>query len=491
MLKIKKGTMKQYLLLVLASLIISCNIGQPDLSKGMQSINSEDMARYVENISADSLLGRKPGTAAEQIAIDYLAKEFERIGLKPANRDNWFQEVPLVSVTGKPSNMKIKLGEKSLNLAYRTDFVAFSRRIKKEITLNESGLVFAGFGIDAPEFGKNDFEGLDLKGKTVLIFVNDPGFGAADTTYFKGNSMTYYGRWTYKYEEAARKGAEAVFIIHESEQAGYPYSVVLNGAIIPKLYLQPDDGYKNRCAVEGWFTYSAADSLLNLLGYKITELKELAKKPDFKPFELNASLNLNIQQSFEYSVSNNVIGMIEGSKFKDECIIYSAHWDHLGVGNVLDGDSIYNGAVDNGTALAWMLEIAEAFMKMDTKPERSILFMAPTAEEQGLLGAEYYVNNALLPIEKTVANINNDLMLPLGKWNDVMITGYNQSELEDMTAEIAKRQGRYLVPDPNPQTGMFYRADHFPFAKAGVPSLFARGNVDLVVGGKALAAAKE
>ena len=387
--------------------------------------------------------------------------------------------------------MKINLWNAAIELKYKDDFVAFSKQLVDEIKINNSRMVFAGYGIVAPEYNWNDYEGLNVKGKTVVVLVNDPGFGTDNKEFFKGNEMTYYGRWTYKYEEAARQGAKGLLIIHETEPAGYAWSVVQNGATIPKLYLQPEDNYMSMCAMEGWLTLNAAKELFSLAGFDLMDLKEKAKNPGFKAVDLRARLNLKIQSSHKLAKSKNVIGILPGKERPDEVIIYSSHWDHLGIGPVVNGDSIYNGAVDNGTSTAWMLEIAEAFANLKKRPARTLMFLSPTAEEQGLCGSKYYAEHPLFPLNKTVANINNDLMLPYGPYKDVMITGFGQSELEDYVAKFVEEYDRYILPDPNPHTGMYYRADHFSFAQVGVPALFARGNCDSREHGKEWALSKE
>lgn len=463
-----------------------------DYKNGESTINEDDMTRIVKEFSSDDFQGRKPFTIGEEKAVNFLVKKYKRIGLEPANNGSYIQEVPVVEVTNIPdSRMKINMWNASIELNYKDDFVAFSKQLVDEVSVRNSDMVFAGYGIVAPEYNWNDYAGIDVKGKTVIVLVNDPGFGTSQNDFFKGNEMTYYGRWTYKYEEAARQGAKGILIIHETEPAGYPWSVVLNGAVIPKLYLQSDDNYLSRCAMEGWLTFNAAKELFSLAGFDLLALKEKAKTKDFKAFRIKSRLNLNIQSSHKFAKSKNVIGIIPGKERKDEVIIYSAHWDHLGIGAPLNGDSIYNGAVDNGTSTAWMLEIAEAFATLRKQPERTIMFLSPTAEEQGLIGSEYYATHPLFPLNKTVANINNDLMLPYGPYKDVMITGYGQSELEDYVEKYAEQYDRYIIPDPNPHTGMYYRADHFSFAKVGVPALFARGNCDNREFGKEWALKKE
>ena len=463
-----------------------------DYKRAEDTINAEEMTRIVKEFASDEFQGRKPFTAGEEKAVDFLIKEYKRIGLEPANNGSYIQEVPMVEVTDIPDErMKIRLWNASIELKYKDDFVAFSKQLVDEINIRNSSMIFAGYGIVAPEYNWNDYEGINVKDKIVIVLVNDPGFGTDNKDFFKGNEMTYYGRWTYKYEEAARQGAKGVLIIHETEPAGYPWSVVLNGAIQPKLYLQPDDNYLSMCAMEGWLTKNAASELFSLAGFNLTELMKKAKEPGFKAINLRSRLNLNIKTSHKEAISKNVIGILPGSENPDEVIIYSSHWDHLGIGPVVNGDSIYNGAVDNGTTTAWMLEIAEAFANLKKRPARTIMIFSPTAEEQGLLGSKYYAENPLFPLEKTVANINNDLLLPYGPYKDVMVTGYGQSELEDYIEKYAEEYDRYIYPDPNPHTGMYYRADHFSFAQVGVPALFARGNCDSREHGKEWALAKE
>jgi len=475
--------------LTIILLLTSC---QSDYQKAESTINGNDMKRIVTKFSSDEFLGRKPFTKGEEKAVDFLINEYKHIGLEPAVNGSYIQEVPMVEVTNKPDEkMQINFRYSTLELSYKDDFVAFSKQLVDDIQIKNSELVFAGYGIVAPEYNWNDYEGIDVKDKTVVVLVNDPGFGTENKDFFNGNAMTYYGRWTYKYEEAARQGAKGILIIHETEPAGYPWSVVLNGATIPKLYLKPDDNYLSMCAMEGWITNNAAHELFSLTGYNFDELKEKAKNPGFEPINLNARINFSIKSSYRLATSKNVIGILPGTDRADEVIVYSSHWDHLGVGEPMNGDSIYNGAVDNGTTTAWMLEIAEAFAHLKKRPSRSIMILSPTAEEQGLLGSKYYVENPVFPLNKTVANINNDLLLPFGPYEDVMVTGYGQSELDDYLKRFAKEYDRYVLPDPNPHTGMYYRADHFSFARAGVPAMFARGNCDSREYGKEWAAQME
>lgn len=456
----------------------ACHRQDNDLSKAENKISTDEMVGYIKTLASDEFEGRKPFSNGEKKTLAYLQKVYQDIGLEPANKGSYLQEVPMVEIAGKVEDtLTIKTPGSDMDLEYKKDFVALSRRMEHDIEINNKQLVFCGYGINAPEYQWDDFSGVDVKDKVIVVLVNDPGLDSNDPDFFRSNAMTYYGRWTYKYEQAARMGAAGCLIVHDDKGAGYPWSVVVNSNTSSELYPKPDNGNMDRCKLEGWITQSKAEELFDLLGQNWNELKAEAATPGFKPFPLEATLSFKIENSWKESSSYNVLGMIPGTDLKDEYVIYSAHWDHLGIGKPIDGDSIYHGAVDNGTSLAWMLEIARAFKAMPEAPRRTVVFFAPTAEESGLNGSAWYVKHPVFPIKQTVANINNDLMLPYGKMIDVMITGYGQSDMEDIVEEMAKLQGREILPDPNAHTGMYFRSDHFSFAKVGVPALFARGNV--------------
>ncbi len=479
--------------IIILVLAISCNHSLPhDFRQAETTINPGDMAGHIQVLASAEFEGRKPFTRGEQLSVEYLKNEFVKLGLEPAFNGSYFQEVPLVEVTVKPSEtMRFRIGQTDVSFKFADDFVAFSRRVQPRTRIEGAKVVFAGYGIIAPEYGWNDYAGLDVKDKIVIVLVNDPGLEKDDNNFFTGNAMTYYGRWTYKYEEAARQGARGALIVHNTKGAGYPWSVVVSGALVPDLYLQDSSGYANRCELEGWLTTDAAIKLFKVAGIDFQEIKQKAAAVDFIPNELDAKIWFEMESKFKFDVSRNVAGLLRGTDRSDELIIFSAHWDHLGIGRVIDGDSICYGAVDNGTSIAWMLEIAKAFTKLKTRPSRSVLFLSPTAEEEGLLGAHWYVSHPVFPLSKTVANINNDLMLPLGQMRDVMITGFGQSTLDDYVLEAARIQDRYIIADPTPETGMYYRADHFAFAKVGIPALFARGNCDHRLYGREWTAQKE
>jgi Zn-dependent M28 family amino/carboxypeptidase len=463
--------------LFLLSLILTCSCSPVNKYPGQAAILYKNIETHITELASDKYMGRMPMSSTEGITIDYIAAQMKEIGIEPANHGSYFQDVPLLAVNSKISQtLDFETPKGSLKLNKLVDYVTFSRRMEAEQTLDQSELVFAGFGITASEYGRDDFQGMDLKGKTILVFVNDPGYGKSDT-YFKGNTMTYYGRWTYKFEEAARRGAKGCLIIHQTGPAGYPWPVVRNNGETTKLYLKPENGYQDRCAFEGWISLSSAEQLFTSCGMNLEQVKKMAIQKDFKPFPLPVKVSGGMKSSFDTNVSRNVCGLIRGSKYPDEVIVYTAHWDHLGVGTPVKNDSIYNGATDNASAVAWMLEIGRAF-KSGPAPERSILFLSITGEESGLLGSSYYVDHPFFPMSKTVACINTDVMLFLGMFNDVMLYGSGQSQLDEWVKKAAENQGRYLAPDPNPENGMFFRSDQFPFVKKGVPAIYAKGYVE-------------
>ncbi|WPQ63264.1 M28 family metallopeptidase [Chitinophaga sancti] len=439
-------------------------------SVAIKSIDSASIARDITVLSSDVFQGRKPFTIGEDKTIKYLEDRFREIGLQPGNGDSFFQEVPMVEIISKPSGPLVITGKSgSVTLPYLDEYVIATRRVKEKVNVDNSELVFAGFGIDAPEYKWNDYEGLDVKGKTVVVMVNDPGF--YDSTLFKGKTMTYYGRWTYKFEEAARKGATGVIIIHDILPASYGWNVVRSGWSKPRLDLQTADDNMSRAAMEGWITLESAKKVFALAGVPF-DVIEKAKHPGFKAVPLGVTTSLEITNKIKKSTSHNVIAQLPGTDRKNEYIIYSAHWDHLGVGEVIRGDSIYNGAADNASGTAALLSLAKAFRSLPNAPRRSILFIALTGEEQGLLGSEYYATHPLFPVKSTVADINMDVMNTFGRTTDITIIGKGQSELDDYAERAAKKQGRTIIPEANPSGGWFFRSDHFNFAKVGIPSLY-------------------
>jgi len=464
---------------------ISCSSPQ-NYKQAEESINARAIKTHDSILASDAFMGRMPFTEGEKKTIGYLKNEFQKLGLQPGNHGSYFQEVPMVEIKGKPAgDLLIQSDKGDFTLKFLDEYTASTRRIQEKVTVENSPLVFVGYGIVAPEYSWNDYKNIDVKGKTVVMLVNDPGYALRDTTLFKGKKMTYYGRWTYKYEEAARQGATGVMVIHETGAAGYPWGVLRNSALNADLLLRAKDNNLSRCAFEGWLTTDAATKLFANLGYNLHDLAKQALQPDFKPVPLPAKVSLQLNNHLKFDVSHNVLALLPGSVTPDECVVYTAHWDHFGIGPKINGDSIYNGAADNGYPLACLLETAKAFSELSVKPKRSVLFLAITAEEEGLIGSEFYVTHPVFPLNKTVADINYELFIPMGKMKDVTITGYGQSELDDYVTEIAKKQHRYVVEEPHPENGMYFRSDHFSFAKYGVPSLFCKGWTESAKHGKA------
>ncbi|MHC1702616.1 MAG: M28 family peptidase [Tenuifilaceae bacterium] len=465
--------MKKILLVALPILIAftSCK----DKKNAESFINISDIEKDIQVLSADSLQGRSPLTIGETKSISYLEKRMMELGLEPAFDGSYFQEVPLVELTSHlPADLLINTPKGSIAFKAGKDFTATCPILKKDVSLNSSDLIFAGFGISAPDKGWNDFEGIDIKGKTIIVLVNDPDFYTDDTTLFKGKAMTYQGRWRYKFEEAERQGAAGCIIVHEEKAAGYPWSVTSLRTNKSDFSIDDEKLINPKCILTGWITYYAAIELFALCNLDYEEMKLKATRIDFKAIPMNATLSIKVENSWVKSFSNNVAGYIKGTERPDEVVVYCAHWDHLGVGQKANGDSIYNGASDNAAAIASMFSIAKAFKASET-PKRSVLFFSPTAEEAGMLGSTYYVDHSPFDIKKTVACINNDVILFLGKFKDVTITGFGHSELDNYLQEEAIKQDRYICSDPNPENGMFFRSDQLPFLKAGVPSIFAKG----------------
>lgn len=444
-------------------------------------IDTATLMRHIRVLANDSLMGRQPGSAGEDKTVAYLVEQFKAIGAAPGNTDGtYIQKVPLVgiTVTNAPSMTFSKDG-KTRSLKWRDDFVAWTKHVAPTAKLDKSELVFVGYGTEAPEFNWDDFKGVDVAGKTVVMLVNDPPL--ADTAQFGGNRMTYYGRWTYKYEQAMKHGAAGALIIHETERAGYPFAVV-QGRAAEQFDLVTPDKNISRSEVEGWITLDQAKALFAMAGQSFDSLKAQAATREFKPVPLGVTATLNIQNKLRTVDSRNVVAKVEGSDpaLKDEYVVYSAHWDHFGIGEPVNGDSIYNGAYDNASGVAGLLNMAAAFKAMKTPPKRSILFLAVTAEEQGLLGSEYYGLMPIYPLAKTVANINMDEVNVTGVTTDLTIVGLGASELDDYAEAAAREAGRTLRPDPEPENGSYYRSDHFNFARHGVPALSPGEGVEFV-----------
>jgi Zn-dependent M28 family amino/carboxypeptidase len=439
------------------------------------AISAEEYARHIATLSADEFEGRKPGTAGERKTVEYLVAEFKKLGLEPGNGDSFLQQVPIVEITAG-SDARLQLG--SAELKYMQDMVIWTKRLVPEISVADSPLVFVGHGVVAPELGWNDYAGVDMRGKTAVILINDPGFATNDANLFRGRAMTYYGRWTYKFEEAMRQGAAGALIIHDDVPAAYPWDTVQNSWSGPQLDTVAADGNASRAAIEGWITRSAGDALLRQNGLSYEQMLQAASRPGFKPIELAQRASGSLRNAIRRSSSPNVIARLPGSKHPDEYVFYMAHWDHLGRAFGRSGDTIFNGALDNATGTAGLLTIAKAYSEMRQRPERSIVFLAVTLEESGLLGSAYYVANPVYPLNRTVAAFNMDAITWGGPTKDVTVVGYGASELEDYLLRAARRQDRVVMPEPTPENGFFFRSDHFNFAKVGVPALYIKLGVE-------------
>jgi Zn-dependent M28 family amino/carboxypeptidase len=459
-----------------------------ELKPALDTINANDILQHTKVLSSDEYEGRGPGTNGEELSVKYLTEQFQKLGLKPGNPDGTYvQKVPLAGFTGQPT-ASFTAGTKTITLNFPQDYVAVSRRFVPESKVENSDIVFVGYGVVAPEYGWDDYKGVDVRGKTIVMLINDPAVPDAtdpsklDEKMFKGQAMTYYGRWTYKYEIAAQKGAAAAIIIHETGPAGYPYEVVSGSWSRENFDIQAPDKNMGRPAIESWITTDRAKELLTASGQDFDALKKAAVTKDFKPVTLNAKANFELKNTLREINSNNVIAKVEGSDpvLKNEYVVYSAHWDHLGRDPKLQGDQIYNGALDNASGTAALLEIAEAFTKLATPPKRSILFLAVTAEEKGLLGAKYYATNPLYPLNKTLANINMDGVNQWGRTKDITMVGDDNSTLIDLLRETSAAQNRTVNKDPEPEKGFYYRSDHFEFAKVGVPALYTDSGIDYI-----------
>lgn len=483
--------MKNTVLLSLGAIgLAACagdRIDRDALEPAFSSMTSESMLANIRTLSSDAFEGRAPGTAGEDSTVAYLSAQFKALGLAPGNPDgSYIQPVELIGYTGS-STATIRMGQTTVPMRPTVDFVAVSRHDTTEINVTNSEIVFVGYGVVAPEYGWDDYRNVDVRGKTVLIMVGDPPIPSAadstqlDTALFRGKAMTYYGRWTYKYEMASEKGAAAAIIIHQTGPAGYPWEVVSGSWGQENLDI-PSSGAATRVPVEGWITEAKARELFVASGRDFDGVRRHATTRQFAPLPLFGTASWRVRNTTRRIQSRNVIAKLEGSDpaLKDEYVIYSAHWDHFGRNASLQGDQILNGALDNASGTAQMLEIAKAFTKLETPPKRSILFLAVTAEEAGLLGAKHYAQHPLYPLDKTLANINIDGANQWGRTHDVVVIGLGNSTLDDVLDSVVTASGRRIVADPESEKGFFYRSDHFEFAKEGVPALYADAGVNYV-----------
>ena len=461
---------------------------QPESSMeaAIDRITVEELTPDITTLASDEFEGRAPSSPGEEKTIAFLEQRFKEVGLQPGNGNSYFQDVPLVDITASPDMLMYVEDETGRSTyAYGDQFMAWTKRVVESVDVNTSEMIFVGYGVVAPEYDWNDYEGLDVQGKTVVMLVNDPGFGGDDPSFFNGNAMTYYGRWTYKFEEAARQGAEAAFIVHETEPAAYPWEVVSGSWSGPQFNLVADDNNMSRAAVEGWLHIDTTRELFERAGLDFDALKMQARTRDFQPVSFRLNASLSIVNTLRYSDSKNVIAVLPGSSRPDEYIIYTAHWDHFGIDTSLEGDQIYNGAKDNATGTGGLISLASAYASLPEAPARSVAFLAVTAEEQGLLGSAYYGENPIYPYNKTVAVFNLDAMNTFGPTRDITVVGYGNSELDDYLEQAAAEQGRIVLPDPEPEKGYFYRSDHFSFAKQGIPALYIDEGADHIENGEA------
>ena len=477
---------KLVLLFSLSALLVACKHHEAAKTKTnkptnvVDSITVESLTQHIITLSSDEFGGRAPASEGEVLTIKYLEDEFKKAGLSPANRGKFTQKVPLASieVINKPSLIISSTGniENVMSLSYSDNQVIWSRKQIDAISIENSELVFVGYGINAPERNWNDYAGIDVQDKTVVMLVNDPGYATQNEQLFNGNAMTYYGRWDYKFDEAGRQGAAAAIIIHDTKPAAYGWSTVANSWTGAQFDMVREDKEADLVSVEGWITKNNAEKLFNKAGLDLSQMYEQAKTPGFKAIKMNLKASASIENKFKYIDTHNVMGLVEGSEKADEVFIYMAHWDHLGIDTTKEGDGIYNGALDNATGTAGLIELAKAYVQ--SKPKRSVLFLAVTAEEQGLLGSAYYSANPVFPLNKTIAGINMDGLNNFGRTRDVTVTGMGMSEIDQVLNHFATAQDRVLKPDSEAEKGYFYRSDHFELSKKGVPMLYPSPGYD-------------
>ncbi|HYC04312.1 MAG TPA: M28 family metallopeptidase [Azospirillaceae bacterium] len=476
-----------------AALLASSALAGAAFAADKAAITAEGLVPHIKVLASDEFEGRKPGTAGEEKTVAYMAEQFRKLGLKPAgDNGTFFQEVPMVEIVNKPNGpMTVTAKDgKVLKYEYFTQAMYWSRRRVDQPAVTDSEVVFVGYGITEPQQNWDDYAGIDVRGKTVVVLVNDPGFATGDPKMFDGLAMTWHGRWPYKYANAAAHGAAAVLIVHETRPAGYPWGVVANSHSIPRLDLMPPDGGKDRSMIEGWVQLDVAKEMFAAAGLNYEELRDRASDRGFKAVPMGLKLSVALNNSFRDLKSRNVAAVLPGAEKPDETILYAAHWDHLGRGNPINGDDIYNGAVDNATGTAGLLELARAFAQ-GPRPKRSVAFLGFTAEEQGLLGSEHYALHPLFDPAKTVAGFNMDGLSYMGRTRDIVVVGAGKSEMEDDLAAWAKAKGKTISPETFPERGAYYRSDHLNMARIGIPALYAKSGVDNIQHGAEWGKAKQ
>ncbi|RUN77577.1 M28 family peptidase [Sphingomonas sp. TF3] len=452
----------------------------------LPTISVETLKDVTKTLSSDAFEGRKPTTAGEAKATDYIVERFKAAGLKPGNDGKWFQDVPLVELTAKNvTPLSFTGGKAPVSLAYRSDVVIATYRVTPRIDIRNSPVVFVGYGITAPERGWDDYAGVDVKGKTVVILVNDPDWQTpTNQGLFEGRAMTYYGRWTYKFEEAARHGAAAAIIVHETAPAAYGWGVVQSSWTGPQLELDEAGDHADQSQAVGWMQLAKARELFASAGQDFDALNAAAKVKGFKAVPLGVTASVSFDNTIKRQASKNVIGILPGTTAPNDYVYYTAHWDHLGHCDAVKGDDICNGALDNASGVAGLVALAEANVKAGPA-RRTLVFLSVTCEECGLLGSRYYAQHPIYPIAQTVGGVNMDGLNTVGRAKDFVVTGAGKSELEDRMKLLVEAQGRVVKPEPNPERGSYFRSDHFSFAKLGVPMFYGESGEDLRVGGEA------
>ncbi|MGA3165155.1 MAG: M28 family metallopeptidase [Terriglobia bacterium] len=488
------GFMKLFLCLTVGALLgFGLLLAMTDVPRrsAWSEISADRMLENIKILSSDEYEGRAPASKGEKLATHFIEAQFKQLGLEPGNPDGtYFQNVPMVGITADPATELVfasPASGKPVTLKYADDFVAWTKRVEPSVSV-DAEMVFVGYGIVAPEYKWDDYKGVDVKGKVLVMLINDPPVpdpqdpSQLDEKTFKGKAMTYYGRWTYKFEIAAEKGAAGCLIVHQTGPAGYPWGVVKSSNTGEQFSLVAADRGMSRSAVEGWMTQEKARELFAMTGRDFDTLEKAAVRRDFRPVDLGVKASLALKNRIRTIESKNVVARLEGSdpKLRDEYVIYTAHWDHLGIGPEINGDKIYHGALDNASGVAALLELGRAYQRLAPPPRRSILFLSVTAEEKGLLGSQYYAEHPLYPLAKTLAAINMDGLNPLGPTKDIEIIGLGQSTLDDVAKAVAAEQGRVVKPDAEPEKGFYYRSDHFNFAKQGVPALDLDSGVDYI-----------
>lgn len=458
------------------------------LAPALDAITAPGLLAHISVLASDEFEGRAPGTRGEDLTVAYLEKAFADAGLEPGHPDGtWVQHVPVVGITSSWTG-RITVGSKALALDARNDYLAISRRLAPAVRVDESELLFVGYGIEAPEFGWDDYKGVDVTGKTVVMLVGDPPVpdpadpARLDAAMFRGRALTYYGRWTYKYEQAGARGAAAAILVHETGPVGFPWGVVMGSWSLENFELRRSDGNASRVAVEAWMTEGKTRELMSLAGQDFEALKRAAATRDFRPVALGGRASFEVANTLRDVDTRNVIARLDGSDpvLRSEYVLYTAHWDHVGRDAMLEGDQIYNGAIDNASGVATLIEIGRAFARLPERPKRTTLFAALTTEEKGLLGARYYAQHPPYPLDRTLANINMDGMNQWGPTRDIVVVGMGNTTIDQIAADVAAAHGRVLAPDPEPEKGYFYRSDHFELAKQGVPAFYTGAGTEYI-----------